>query len=140
MKVPESSGDSESQQSMCPSARCEEGAILLGIVGRNGQVGYVTPRMTIDADFVREAHKGRAPEARFRFAQPCIEGGCAQWTANRCGLIDRAIESPEATRPTEWSQGSLPNCVIRSTCRWFSQEGAKACAVCPLVVHTATPI
>lgn len=140
MNVPDSPSDSAPQQLMCPSARCEDGAILLGIVGRNGQVGYVTPRMTIDADFVREAHKGRAPEARFRFAQPCIEGGCAQWTGTQCGLIDRAIESPEASRPTGWSQGSLPDCVIRPTCRWFSQEGIKACAVCPLVVHTATPI
>jgi hypothetical protein len=141
VRLPEPSADSLHQgERLCPSARCEEGAILLGIVGRNGQVGYVTPRITVDAEFVREARKGRAPEARFRFAQPCVEGRCAQWTSSRCGLIDKVIGSPEASRKNEWSQESLPECVIRPSCRWFGQEGAKACAVCPLVVHTAAPL
>lgn len=120
----------------CPSARCEEGAILLGIVGSDGRVGYVTPRMTVDAEFIREAQKGRAPETRFRFAQPCIEGGCKQWTGSRCGLIDHVLESPEGSRTAESAQGALPECVLRPSCRWFSQLGAKACAVCPLVIHT----
>jgi hypothetical protein len=35
-------------------------------------------RMTVDPEFIREAQKGRAPETRFRFAQPCIESGCKQ--------------------------------------------------------------
>ena len=52
---------------LCPSARCEEGAILLGIVGKNGAVGYVRPLIKIDKNFVLEAHNGRAPENAFVF-------------------------------------------------------------------------
>lgn len=121
---------------LCPSALCEEGAILVGIVGTNGHVGYVTPRIAVDEEFVRKARTGRPPEARFRFAQPCIEKHCTQWTGSRCGLIDQPLDSPEASGTTEWPNGTLPECSIRSSCRWFSQAGPRACAVCPLVVHT----
>ena len=29
---------------------------------------------------------------------------------------------------------AVPHCGIRTTCRWFAQSGAEACAVSPLVV------
>jgi hypothetical protein len=121
----------------CPSARCEEGAVLLGIVGSDGQVGYVSPLITIDTDFVRKAREGRIPESRFRFSQPCVEGRCTQWTGSRCGVIDQALDSENSVETArEPGQSGPPECVIRPTCRWFAQVGPKACAVCPLVVHT----
>ena len=119
---------------MCPSARCEEGAVLLGIVGGDGIVGYVRPLITLDKEFVRRAHEGRQPEKRFRFSQPCIEHRCRQWTGSRCGVIDRALQAKEeADIPDAWGD-SLPKCTIRPQCRWFAQVGRKACAVCPLVI------
>ena len=131
--------DSAHEARMCPSARCEEGAILLGIVDGNGVVGYVRPQITIDQDFVRQAHKGRTPEKRFRFSQPCIEHRCRQWTGSRCGVIDRALQAKEqADIPEAWD-GALPKCTIRSRCRWFAQVGCKACAVCPLVITDVGP-
>ena len=133
---PSTASEGDQNERSCPSARCEVGAVLLGIVGRDGRVGYVTPRMTVDAEFVNAAQKGRSAEARFRFSQPCIESHCSQWTGSRCGLIDRVLESPEGSDITKQAQGTLPECVIRPSCRWFSQVGAKACEVCPLVVHT----
>ena len=124
----------QDSERLCPSARCEEGAILLGVVGEDGVVGYVRPLITIDKDFVRQAHKGRTPEKRFRFSQPCIEHGCRQWTGSRCGVIDRALQAKEeADIPDAWEDG-LPKCTIRPRCRWFAQVGRKACAVCPLVI------
>jgi hypothetical protein len=120
----------------CPSARCEEGATLLGVVGPTG-VGYVTPRFLIDAEFVRTARREPSPERVFRFAGQCVEGDCAQWTGSRCGIIDMAIRTqrsgivPAAARP-------LPRCSIRPTCRWYFQAGPEACAVCPLVVTDGT--
>jgi hypothetical protein len=124
------------EEPFCPSGLCNEGAILLGIVGVDGIVGYITPQMTVDADFVHEARRGRTPEARFRFAQPCIKGQCGQWTGSRCGLIDRLLQSPEAKEIVEPFQGPLPKCTIRSSCRWFAQIGTKACALCPLIIHS----
>lgn len=93
---------------LCPSVRCEEGAILLGIVGKDGVVGYVSPLITIDGDFVRQAHKGCAPERRFRFSQPCIESGCQQWTGSRCGVIDRALQVAEEANTSTVTGRALP--------------------------------
>ena len=36
------------------------------------------------------ARNGRAAEERFRFAQPCVEQKCHNWTG-RCGVIDDAL-------------------------------------------------
>jgi hypothetical protein len=124
---------------LCPSARCEEGAILLGIVGKDGLVGYVSPQMKVDEDFVRKAHEGRTPEKRFRFSQPCIESGCIQWTGSRCGVIDRALQAAEDAQVVDTSDKKLPRCTIRPRCRWFAQVGREACAVCPLVTTDTNP-
>ena len=107
--------------------------MLLGIVGSDGVVGYVSPRLEVDADFVREARRGRSPERRFRFASRCVEGKCSQWTGSRCGVIDFALREQQEGRAPRLA-GSLPRCTIRVTCRWFAQAGPDACGVCPLVV------
>jgi hypothetical protein len=117
----------------CPSARCESGAVLLGIVGADGRIGFITPEIQIDDDFVQEAHKGRLPETRFRFGQPCIEDACAQWTGSRCGVIDRLLPLRDQAIIRHRTK-DLPRCSIRSRCRWFAQVGGDACHTCPLVV------
>lgn len=117
---------------LCPSARCEDGAYLVGIVGADGVVGYVTPLLQVDMNFVRRARNGREPEGRFRFAQPCVEGACANWDGTRCGVIDRALAA-KAEADIDLPPG-LPRCSIRRWCRWFEQAGAAACSACPLVI------
>lgn len=131
--------ESQARDRLCPSARCEEGAILIGIVGENGVVGYITPQMKVDSDFVHQAHMGRVPEKRFRFSQPCIESGCRQWTGSRCGVIDRVLKVAEEANATDASTAALPKCSIRPRCRWFAQVGSRACAVCPLVITDVRP-
>jgi hypothetical protein len=113
----------------CPSARCEPGAVLLGIVLPNGRVAYAADRFVIDEEFVTIARQGRSPEARFRFSSPCLRGACREWTGERCGVIDEALRYASVS-----SDIPLPQCSIRSSCRWFAQVGAEACGVCPLVV------
>jgi hypothetical protein len=88
--------------------------------------------MTVDEDFVAVARRGRSPEKRFRFAAPCVEDRCVQWTGSRCGVIDTVLTAdglPEARGTAGRSR-----CPIRSSCRWFAQSGLDACAVCPVVV------
>ncbi len=116
----------------CPSGRCREGAALLAV--RDGEsLGYITPALPVTADFVRRV-AGTAPERRFRFTERCVEAGCGQWAGNQCGLIQRLLASspsPSDPRQAPW----LPACAIRETCRWFAQEGPRACGVCPEVVR-----
>lgn len=129
----------DDDQTLCPSARCEDGAILLGVIQPNGQVAYFghsigEGALVVDEEFAERARRGRAPEKRFRFASACVECGCKQWTGTRCGVIDRVLDLAEEEDAT----AALPRCGIRPRCRWFQQSGPDACAVCPLIVTDTT--
>jgi hypothetical protein len=110
---------------LCPSARCREGALLIGVQGEE-RLGFVTPPLPLDRDFIERATRDGRPEQRFRFAEPCLEKGCRQWTGSACGVIERI---GQAEAPAE-----LPECGIRPRCRWFAQQGPRACGVCPYVL------
>ncbi|MGA2747203.1 MAG: hypothetical protein ABSG59_00395 [Verrucomicrobiota bacterium] len=114
-----------------PSANCKPGADLLGIVRGNGKIGLLPRPLKVDHEFVEIANQGRRPEKRFRFAAPCLECRCQQWSKARCGVIGRcsAELSPQANTLMK-----LPECTIRSQCGWFYQNGAAACEICPEVV------
>jgi len=118
----------------CPSALCEEGALLLGVVVPDGTVGYVQPPTRVSADFVAQAQARGHPERSFWFSGACREAACGQWTGTGCGVIDLVIGArPDDPADAKASAG-LPACGIRRTCRWFAQRGAAACAVCPQVI------
>jgi hypothetical protein len=116
----------------CPSARAEAGATLIGVIGTDGRVAYLKTALQIDQDFIDEASRGGAPEERFRFSGTCVEGRCVQWNgaASRCGVLD-------GVRPVlgdGTGAGALQPCVIRGACRWYQQDGAAACRICPMVI------
>lgn len=119
-----------SEEILCPSSKCREGAILVGIVMRDGRVAFSNNEIIINQEFVQIADKGRVPEKRFRFGGKCLKNGCQQWANNRCGVIDTVIETTNEIV----EKPDLPNCSIRSKCRWYSQSGADACRVCPDIV------
>ena len=97
---------------------------------RDGRVAFSSDQIIINKEFIQIARRGRSPEKRFRFGGLCVKSGCNQWTGSRCGVIDTIIESTGENNETV----SLPDCSIRSECRWFYQSGANACAVCPDVI------
>jgi len=101
------------------------GAVLIGIQSEEA-LGFVTPALPLDEDFVTRVTAEGRPEQRFRFAEPCLERGCRQWTGSACGVIER-IGFGEAP-------AVLPACGIRARCRWFAQQGPAACGICPYVV------
>jgi hypothetical protein len=118
----------------CPSALCEEDALLLGVVVPDGTVAYVQPPTRISADFVARARARGHPERWFRFSTACREAACHQWTGTGCGVIDVVIGDRPEDAPAEQPGAGLPACGIRRTCRWFVQHGAAACAVCPQII------
>ena len=124
------SGDTTSI--LCPSTRMKEGVTLLGIVMPDGRVAFTANRLVVGRDFVSNAQEGRSPEKRFRFADMCVRTACTQWTGTRCGVIDDVLN--DAPAKGSQVQAELPQCSIRSQCRWYDQAGAEACRVCPLVI------
>lgn len=113
----------------CPSSRCHDGAVLLGVVQSDGVLSFARERIVIDNDFVVAAHTGRMPEKRFRFASRCHTKACIQWKDEQCSVINRLIQ----TEPRE-PLPILPECSIRTTCRWLLQNGDSACSICPEVI------
>ena len=77
----------------CPSSTCEDGAVLLGVINEDGSVGYISTPITIDENFVKEAHKQGNPESNFRFSNTCVEAGCQQWHTGKCGVITKIMGS-----------------------------------------------
>jgi hypothetical protein len=116
---------------LCPSWKCDEGSILLGMVKEDGRVSFIDKRLIINEDFVETARRGRQPEERFRFANSCIQDNCKHWKSSRCNVIDTVIEILH----DEKEDGCLPSCSIRPECRWFAQRGSKACSVCPDIIR-----
>ncbi len=66
-----------------------------------------------------------------RFAAACQTTGCTQWTGGGCGVVEKVLFHLAVPQTAD---APLPPCLIRATCRWFSQQGARACGVCDLVV------
>jgi hypothetical protein len=122
--------DVNETQVLCPSYRCESGAILLGIVQPDGKLALAPERLVVDQAFVDRAQEAGIPYHRFRFSGKCVRGRCGQWTGSRCGVIDRQM----VELGTDRAVGELPECSIRPQCRWYKQEGALACALCPEVM------
>lgn len=114
----------------CPSSVCEEGSQMLGVVRENGTVTILSEALPIDEEFMLLAKEIPDIEKRFRFSGTCIEKGCRQWTGHSCGVIEKVLKyiTPEE------QYNDLPKCSIRTTCRWFSQEGRSACKACPLII------
>ncbi|WP_299864695.1 hypothetical protein [uncultured Hoeflea sp.] len=124
----------------CPSAACEPGSRLHGLFGPDGRLMRLSPPLEIDQSFVEAARQGRSPTKRFRFTSECVEGRCGQWRDGKCGVAIKAREQlaghagAEAHVRPGGRSSALPACAIRSTCRWFAQEGGDICAACSFVV------
>jgi hypothetical protein len=120
----------------CPSSTCDEDALLFGVVGPDGRVGYVSPPVPVDSSFLDQVSAtGVRPEQRFRFAGPCVQERCMQWANGRCGAIDIALSAGVSVD----DDSGLPACGIRRSCRWFRQSGSAACRACPLIITQADP-
>lgn len=119
----------ETQNKTCPSSLGQVGSNLLGVVNANGTVGFFSDPVEVTPEFINDAGDFENLERRFRFSNKCVQNGCKQWTGKECGVIKAvlALDSIPA-------KNDLPACSIRSTCRWFYQEGAIACNGCRYVV------
>jgi hypothetical protein len=123
----------------CPSTRADQpDAVVFGVVGGTAEapmVAYLTSALPASDDVLGLAAPVTPPEV-FRFGGTCVEKGCRQFEDGRCSIAARlvSVAEPVVRKP--------PRCAIRSTCRWWAEQGASACVRCPSVVtvdHAATP-
>ena len=106
------------------------GARPFGVIGGTvdePRVAFLKAEAVADA----EAYVDRAPvEATrvFRFAAACEQTRCVHFDGSRCTLAQRIVAKLPSVVET------LPPCLIRSTCRWYAEQGGAACLRCPQVV------
>jgi hypothetical protein len=102
---------------------------VLGVVRRNGpapMVEYLNQHLPADAEILAMAAP-RKPTDVFRLAATCAEHQCPHFDGDDCRLASRIVQILPAV------VDSLPPCIIRKDCRWYSQEGGAACRRCPEV-------
>ena len=128
---------------MCPSTSAANATVVLGVVLPSGRVAYATPAVEATPSLVEALDDGSGRlESRYRFAGPCVESRCGFWTGATCGLGAALADSYADVAGAEASDAALPRCSIRARCRWYAEQGGRACAACPLVVtdtRTAEP-
>lgn len=110
---------------LCPCARREPGASLLGVVQPSGRVKFLPAGIRVDEETARLE---RPSEVQFRYSAPCRQSVCLHWRNRSCTALDEVREHFASFAVT-----STPSCAIRPQCLWHRQAGDAACAVCPLV-------
>jgi hypothetical protein len=85
-------------------------------------------------DEVAESLGGVSDGQVLRIAAPCQEHSCLHFRDSNCTLITKIVRAA----PDVPADGPLPQCYLRSRCRWFRQEKAAACRRCD-VISTENP-
>ena len=118
-------------QPLCPSAQPEMAeSLVFGVVNgtvEEPRVGYLAEPQLV-TDKILALCDPVKPTEVFRFAAPCAGTGCKHFDGSNCRLVKRTVQLlPEVV-------DVLPPCSIRSSCRWWQQEGKAACMRCPEIV------
>lgn len=119
----------------CPSAPHDTpGATVFGVVlgdRQTPEVAYLAKQTTLDPGMDLAA-QGVDPGHAFRFTAQCAQSKCGQWNRGGCRLGRDIAARLQPVVDT------APACAIRSTCRWFAENGVSACVRCPQVTTRVT--
>ena len=124
--------DASDKPTVCPSAQPDMAdAKVFGVMTGTEQDGlrlaYLDEAVPATPDILQASGSVAPPEV-MRIAAPCMGNGCMHFDGTNCMLATRIATMLDPVVRT------LPRCAIRSTCRWFRQEGPEACFRCPQVV------
>jgi hypothetical protein len=113
---------------LCPSAQPGmDQCRVMGVVQREGpspRLEYLNEHLPATPEVLAMAMPLKPTEV-FRLAATCAEDKCPHFDGADCRLATRVVQILPAVVDT------LPPCIIRRDCRWFSQEGGAACKRCP---------
>jgi hypothetical protein len=116
---------------MCPSAQPGMNELqLIGVVTFDEdapRVAYLNETVPVTEELLASARPAE-PREVFRMAGHCEELRCTHFDGVNCKLAARIVQILPAV------VDALPACLIRASCRWYTQEGKPACLRCPQVV------
>jgi hypothetical protein len=121
----------ESQPLLCPSAQPGMKELqLIGVVTFDegaSRVAYLNEVVPVTEELLASVEPVE-PREVFRMSGHCEERRCTHFNGVDCKLATRIVQILPAVVDT------LPACLIRASCRWYTQEGRAACFRCPQVV------
>ena len=114
----------------CPSAQPDmDGAQVFGVIlGEVDEPMVSYLQQPVAPGEVSAFLHGEEPTRVLRFAAPCEESRCVHHDGASCTLGSRVANYVPAVVHV------LPRCAVRSTCRWFAEQGRSVCLRCPQVV------
>ena len=120
-------------QLLCPSAQPQlPGSAIFANVENNSpepNISFLRSSVPVsEGTMLALAGEMLRANQMFRFAAPCEQAGCTNWSGAHCRVAERLVQILPV------SSSELPACVIRPHCRWFAQEGGAACLRCSQVV------
>ena len=113
-----------------------ENCRVLGVVQQDGatpMLQYLNELLPATEEVLALAAPVK-PTDVFRLAATCAEHRCPHFDGTDCRLATRIVQILPAVVT------SLPPCIIRKECRWYSQEGAAACRRCPEITTVSYDI
>jgi hypothetical protein len=121
----------EPRSSLCPSAQPGmEDLQLIGVVTFDEgapRVAYLNEVVPVTEGLLASVEPAE-PQEVFRMSGRCEERRCTHFNGVDCKLATRIVQILPAV------VDGLPACLIRASCRWYTQEGKAACLRCPQVV------
>ncbi len=126
--------NAESSEYSCPAAPAVEGSEVFAATGYDGRSYHFKTKFRLPKELLNDAVAGNW-EKRFRFTGSCQEGSCKHWQDGDCALSQMVIHE---TNKRALKTLPLPECAIRESCRWYSQDQEAACSVCSYVVSGAS--
>lgn len=123
--------DNSDKVKACPSAQPDmEGSRIFGILDGTSEqprIAYLDAGAEIAPELALGL-KEVLPTEIFRYAARCEEARCSHFDGIHCTLARRLrVVLPAVTT-------ALPVCTVRSTCRWYAEEGGEICLRCPQIV------
>jgi hypothetical protein len=117
---------------LCPSAQPElSRSRIYGVIGGardKVDVAYLSEDLPITPELLALCGPVTPTEV-FRIAAPCQGNKCQHFDGAECRLVNNLVQIAPST-------STLRNCAIRPLCRWYSQQGAAACARCSEIITT----
>ncbi len=120
-------------QTLCPSAQHDalDAKVFAVVAGtpESPETAYLDRAHAVTDELIKMAEPV-APAEVFRFAATCLQKRCGHFDEGKqhCRLVTKTVSLQQAV------VARLPRCAIRSSCRWWQQEGMQACLRCPQVV------
>ncbi|WP_235296195.1 hypothetical protein [Portibacter marinus] len=107
----------------CPSAPYKKGHSVFGKFEGN------TLQYLEELDVIESGDLEFGKHENVRATMPCVTKGCINWNGNKCTVPD---QMSHYFNPVQ-DLSAVENCPIRSSCRWYAQDGDRACSICPLI-------